>query len=598
MDRSARFRRLAYLLNTVDLSPPGMPPSGILLVRHMEDPLPGQLAGQPHAVRANVEWERAARQALYEKYRRAVRPDRGYIPLNAEAVFFTDEAQMLAALALDISRGRAGARWWWRAAPGKPGASSTPAALLSLLSQKTAYLPAVLSYLARWGTAAAVVETLSIEQALELLAALGREYRPAKGASPVFQPEEITTRASPAAKADEGLTKAPWSRLLPSSWQPPLYMTRERAALMGIALCLFHAPSKLYAPSFLRRFKEWWRDRYRSPKEAALPPPGTSAGSGTGDHIEIEDASSPMIDTPLEEPPGKHENRQSPYAKPDTPGRGESRIRPGMEPGRPSNMAEDHPARPIEPMGNTTPVHPEVHEKEDTAAGIRFLDEKDGHTVKTGHPKYDSHVNNVNNENNVTNGKSNVPVKKVKTSGAAVEESEPAALAEDGVDTRLGGVFYLVNVIEQLDLLTAIEEECSSGPRPGPWAVLELLARALLGDQDQQDQDMQDDPLWPVLAQLDNREVETPPQADSRWLEPVLDRTRSFLGDVLGPPVPDRPEPWETMCFVPARLYVTATHVDIVMDMEHISMPVRTAGLDRDPGWMPQFARVIMFHFE
>ena len=49
---------------------------------------------------------------------------------------------------------------------------------------------------------------------------------------------------------------------------------------------------------------------------------------------------------------------------------------------------------------------------------------------------------------------------------------------------------------------------------------------------------------------------------------------------------------------VPARLYVTSSHVDVVLALRDIDLRVRRAGLDRDPGWKPAFGRVISFHFE
>jgi hypothetical protein len=46
------------------------------------------------------------------------------------------------------------------------------------------------------------------------------------------------------------------------------------------------------------------------------------------------------------------------------------------------------------------------------------------------------------------------------------------------------------------------------------------------------------------------------------------------------------------------RLYVTATHVDLVMPLKEISVPVRLAGLDANPGWVPELGRIVTFHFE
>jgi hypothetical protein len=45
-------------------------------------------------------------------------------------------------------------------------------------------------------------------------------------------------------------------------------------------------------------------------------------------------------------------------------------------------------------------------------------------------------------------------------------------------------------------------------------------------------------------------------------------------------------------------LYCTTTHVDLVMQLDQIALPVRRASLDADPGWLPNLARVVSFHFE
>jgi hypothetical protein len=39
------------------------------------------------------------------------------------------------------------------------------------------------------------------------------------------------------------------------------------------------------------------------------------------------------------------------------------------------------------------------------------------------------------------------------------------------------------------------------------------------------------------------------------------------------------------------------THVDVEIDIEAIDLSARVAGLDRDPGWVPELGRVVTFHF-
>jgi hypothetical protein len=45
------------------------------------------------------------------------------------------------------------------------------------------------------------------------------------------------------------------------------------------------------------------------------------------------------------------------------------------------------------------------------------------------------------------------------------------------------------------------------------------------------------------------------------------------------------------------KLCVTATNVDLIMPMKQISIPVRLAGLDANPGWTPSLGRIVKFHF-
>ncbi len=48
---------------------------------------------------------------------------------------------------------------------------------------------------------------------------------------------------------------------------------------------------------------------------------------------------------------------------------------------------------------------------------------------------------------------------------------------------------------------------------------------------------------------------------------------------------------------VSGTLYLSASHVDLVADLDQIWLPARRAGLDRDPGWLADYGRVVLFHF-
>jgi hypothetical protein len=67
-------------------------------------------------------------------------------------------------------------------------------------------------------------------------------------------------------------------------------------------------------------------------------------------------------------------------------------------------------------------------------------------------------------------------------------------------------------------------------------------------------------------------------------LERLLDAQAGTLAGVL-------------LCHA-GRLVVTRTHVDLVLSTDSICLPARRAGMDRDPGWVPDLGRIVLFHFE
>jgi hypothetical protein len=223
------------------------------------------------------------------------------------------------------------------------------------------------------------------------------------------------------------------------------------------------------------------------------------------------------------------------------------------------------------------------------------------------------------------------------------------APAVAGVATGLGGVLFLLNAMQQLDLPACFEPEWRLASRVGPWGVLELLGRALLLDAARSPTilksgnlaDHAADPLWAALAALDGRQpgemagadflgpdhVQIPAAwarwlgADSvagqrvdlagvaplegpllagasrdirRWLAVVTPLLRQMLERALG----GGEDPVAVLLLRRSQLYVTSSHVDLVLPLDAVTLPVRIAGLDFDPGWLPAFGRVVRFHYE
>jgi hypothetical protein len=52
-----------------------------------------------------------------------------------------------------------------------------------------------------------------------------------------------------------------------------------------------------------------------------------------------------------------------------------------------------------------------------------------------------------------------------------------------------------------------------------------------------------------------------------------------------------------SLCRRPGLVVVTATHVDVTLPLDAADLRLRRCGLDRDPGWVPWFGRIVVFHF-
>ncbi|HYN39610.1 MAG TPA: hypothetical protein VES39_10190, partial [Rhodospirillales bacterium] len=90
----------------------------------------------------------------------------------------------------------------------------------------------------------------------------------------------------------------------------------------------------------------------------------------------------------------------------------------------------------------------------------------------------------------------------------------------------------------------------------------------------------------------------TLPAGLTRWLSLALPALRQRLHRALAQPPATTVDIASALLIVPGWLYVTSSHVDLVAGLEAAALPVRIAGLDRDPGWVDALGRVVLFHFE
>ncbi len=80
-----------------------------------------------------------------------------------------------------------------------------------------------------------------------------------------------------------------------------------------------------------------------------------------------------------------------------------------------------------------------------------------------------------------------------------------------------------------------------------------------------------------------------------------LRRAHGFIRYVLAQQVRCAPDEAAAvlagLCRRRGRVTISRTHVDLFLPMEQIDLVARRSGLDQDPGWAPDFGRIVTFHF-
>lgn len=711
--------RLTHHLESADIQPPGVPPSTVLIVRRLADPAPGQVTATGWR-RPPPTWERAVQDALARAYREAVRPDRGPVPASATSVVFADEAELLAHFALDICRAEAADRWWWRGL--LRGTAPSIAGLTGALCERAIWVPAALEYLAARGQAGLVLRACSPSQATAILMAVRRAFMVAAPQSRPGLPDAIPAPTTghqppwPGGDAPAGdrpgatvsVDREPagpletWLAEGSAEWKD---LSTEQALLLGVALGLRRDPASARQADFVERVRAWLSTSSGPPPPSHQPPPRPDTAP----------SSSPV---PVRERAPRHtdpaDTRRPTVSEPSVMQSGGARgavILPGE--GADGRGASSHETVPPGPpnhreamqsrRGAGTAASPDPTTSEDAVTGAPDgASVVDGPTSSAG----DSDRLAVQVDASGLVAARATPIAEMLDPADAVGPSAPGDVPEDerpgaeldlgqGVESGLGGVFYLVNLMCHLGLPEIFEPDWRLASTVGPWGVLELLGRALLDQPTLSSGAVgggwMTDGLWDVLASLDGREagllrggalplaetfrlpgpwlqrdgpgptgllwasdgtrvrlwsergyllLDTPadgalplavvrgalaaPGVDPPWHlseatfgDAPLDRLATPLLHGLGPGL----RAWlaSVLPFVrrrlqralgledatleaellvrPARLYATRTHVDVVMGLDSVTLPVRLAGLDRDPGWLPDFGRVIKFHF-
>jgi hypothetical protein len=633
--------RVRRRLAAADIEPTSVPPSSILLVRRLPDPARGVLLREPDVHAPSDRWVRAARADLDDLYRRAARPAYGATPSSAASVLFRDLAEMLACLARDFLLGSISGCWWWQAWFRATNAATLDD-VLRAWCREARHAPAAFAMLDQGGYAERFLRALSPRQARAVFVAMAEAYDLPALAAPTsaVAASSATLRRHPGAHAYGPPTHAvqdsdvrrpaaelppppPWEALVPWS-SVPAALGLEHRTLLGTALALFHAPLAVRALAFQRAFHAWRRvEQLKPPVAPAKAPRRASPPAVKGALPEpVEQAPDSMPDM------GEHTSRaRSSAVDSPAPEPGFSSVENSVGPSNGARGAE-HAAGQAVPRGtadapappSSQPPRPDVPARRATPSDARPAAPPGTEAAPGGLPPESASVLPAEPE-------------------TALSDARPAVLPSpepESIVTALGGVLFLINAFQRLELFDRLDDHFGVASRFGAWGWLEIVARTLLGHRRA---GAATDPLWLALAALDGREpgeaisvkvrgpgvyrlpegwsIPGTPRHAAGPLRPLGLEPGAELRRLLRRLVPylrwrllralaiEARSTQEQNALLAARLLYrrarmtwTSAHVDLHMSMDQVDISVRLAGLDANPGWVPALGRVVTFYFE
>jgi hypothetical protein len=619
--------RLSRLIEGSDLTPHGLPPQAILLVRRVAVPQRLSLAVN----HAGLAWEASAREAVADLYRRAVRPARGEQVSGAEAVLFEDMGELLAWLGVEAQARVVEQRWYWKAVLQGRAVSST-----NLLAQPwieaPRFVPAAVAYLAEWRRITPVFQLFSPAQVSAILSALAVEHslpqplRETTGVAPmrtasqsVAETPEAETAAlratermaatgaeatpssipaedcdatSPAwaatNRAEAATVPSPiWARWLSpaeTEWKqlPPLSQH-----LIGLAITLFRTPAQARSERFATEMAAWLRQAVRR----AVAPPGDTTHS------------------------------QVPSSRRTSPRHAQAPVETDQFVAEASQVVTDA-------------VDETAAEPSPSWAGMEYCETEIGGVLyllnlfrQTELPecfdeeyRLSEHVSGwglAELLGRTLLGPSNETYRAdplwelLARLGGREPDETPAAQFQCGDAYRMPAQWLarFVSPAEPWRIVVS-PDRLALQPASGDFVIVDRplngVTREELAEEEARRYRAQgiearlqtyvqesSPPAWEAINNLP-----TLPEPLRRWMRWTFPFLRHLLVWALGAgPVPDE-EIARELLLRRGRIYSTATHVDLVMSLNEISLPARRSGLDVNPGWARDLVRVITFHFE
>ncbi|HSK71885.1 MAG TPA: hypothetical protein VK892_09340 [Pyrinomonadaceae bacterium] len=489
-DQLAARLRYASLFGGMDLHPASLPPNAVVCIRKLRNPQPQNLQLNRAAGRFSDTWRDSVSREIEKLYRRAYRPIRESVPALAESIVFADYAELLASLAIDWCKGTLIQNWWWRSIFPNLQQAQT---IARIWIESAEFVPSALQLLANQGKAVEFAAKLQPDEAAGLLRQIIRVFDVYKLQSVFFESfdgkeefsalpvsETIERQVLPEETSSMPFQQtAPWFQFVPEIRHSTLSF--EQQSLLGIGLTLARSPRIARSAEFARQVKEF-RIEFET---------GRKAGSRSKDKIPERTAKPGKRQEKIEK---FHLRKEEPKSQPILP---ESKIETEKLPEKKAvNFFEDSiniEEKPVKPPKSSEESKSEIPfpEEKSRKSPVKFLFE------------------DSSPEKNFDRAESKRETKPYQTEKQFIPQTDSLEISEEAetqfefiVETKFGGVFYLLNLGLYLNLYRDFSEPAETEIDLNIWDFVALLGLEFLGEK------LKDDPVWKLLEHLSGRENE------------------------------------------------------------------------------------------
>jgi hypothetical protein len=476
VDALAARLHFERLFGAADFLPEGLPPKAIVCIKNLRDPAPGTLRLSRADSRPADAWRNCVAREIEKLFRRAFRPIRETVPAQAESIVFADNSELLACLASDWSEGLLARRWWWRSLFPDLQRAQTVA---RIWIEAAEFAPTALQFLAKQRKAVKFVTLLQPAETSDLLRRIIRVFGLNKLETVLLESfEERKEFFSVSAAPFQ--SSALWSGLIAEAQHPALNFQQQ--CLLGIGLLLARSPRIVRSAEFTRRAKIF-RTEFKISRTAA--PQGI-------DKIPTRTETSEIRREKIEKSSWRREKPKSPPVL--TESEVETKNTPEKKAAQIFENSASFAEEAVKASGSFVNAESEIkppplEKTQETAEKISF--ENSQIERFSGGREIEKRTKSFQDEAQIF-----LPT----ASSEIFEETEPDF--EFVVETRFGGVFYLLNLGLYLNLYRDFTEPAGTEIDLNVWDFVALLALEFLGRK------IKDDAVWTLLARLAGRENE------------------------------------------------------------------------------------------